>query len=52
MIFGLKAHDILVAWPGIKPANPCIGRCTLNHWIAGQVPYINYFWFTPAKKCL
>lgn len=40
---GLKAHDILVARPGIKPANLCIGRCSLNYWITRQVPYINYF---------
>ena len=43
MIFGLEAHDILVACTGKKPANPCIGRHSLNHWIARQVPYINYF---------
>ena len=28
----------LVPWPGIKPALPCIGRQSLNHWTTREVP--------------
>ena len=28
----------LVPWPGIKPALPCIGKQSLNHWTTREVP--------------
>ena len=31
-------HGILVPPPGIKPAHPCIGRQSLNHWTTEEVP--------------
>ena len=37
------AYGILVPWPGIEPASPCIARQILNHWTTREVfppPYL------------
>ena len=35
---GCEACGILIPSPGIKPAFPCKGRWSLNHWTAREVP--------------
>ena len=36
--FSHKPYGILTPWPGIEPTPPCIGRWSLNHCSAREVP--------------
>ena len=38
MFFGYEACGILAPRPGVEPCAPCIGRQSLNHWTAREVP--------------
>ena len=40
--WGCEAWRILVPSPGIEPAFPCMGRWSLKHWTAREVP-CNYW---------
>ena len=38
LFLAARQCGILVPWPGIEPALPCIGRQSLNHWTTREVP--------------
>ena len=37
-----KACEILVPSPGIQPASPALGGCTLNYWTTREVPTLHF----------
>ena len=49
--FGHKAYEILTPRPGIEFATLCMGRQSLNHWTAREVPL--WLFFPPADhRCM
>ena len=44
-MFGFLAQRYAGSWlhdQGLNPHSPCIGRRSLNHWAAGEVPRFNF----------
>ena len=50
LVFGQEACGrVLAPWSGIEPTTACIGRWSLNHWSAREVPLI-YFLTQPIQS--
>ena len=51
-IFGCKACEILVPWPGIEPSPPAVAGQSLNHWITREAPRTLVFYLVFPESCL